>query len=98
MKREPEPSYDHSGPNWHFPLLIWKECEECGMEFVREWGWKFGIYRYRRILPRYLCRDCAPTREKAVELAKKTNDPKPGSLPDVSETPKPPTSANSNQN
>ena len=49
---------------------FWKKCEECGMEFKVEPGWRFSILTYIGFGEYcktyvYLCRECAPTQEIA---------------------------------
>ena len=29
-----------------WPLFSWRLCHKCGMEFRREWGWQYIIYRF----------------------------------------------------
>ena len=72
MKRESKADtrYRH-GVYRTWPLFFWRECNWCGKEFRREWGWHFlagpwlnGVGR------RYpLCRTCAPTIEDAHRYA-----------------------------
>lgn len=65
MKRETKKRYQDL--NSFFPLLFWYTCTKCKKEFRREKGWRgltgpwlSGVGQWR-----YLCRECAPTREDA---------------------------------
>lgn len=67
MKRKykPEPDFVVSKT---FPLLFWVRCLKCGEEFRREQGWKTelwikGMLGY--LLPKHLCKDCAPDYKSA---------------------------------
>ena len=73
MKRKAKVNYRYRhGVYRTWPLFYWRECDCCGKEFRREWGWHFlagpwlnGIgHRY------YLCRTCAATLEEAHTYAR----------------------------
>jgi len=70
MKRKPI----DEGPKVHhtYPLVFWRWCRRCRLEFRREQGWR---YYYKAHLWRagyniYFCADCAPTKEAAQGLAR----------------------------
>ena len=50
------------------PWFFWMSCSFCGREFRREKGWRAitGPYYNNMGRNRYLCSECAPTREEAV--------------------------------
>lgn len=49
-----------------YPLLLWKECECCGNEVVREMVWKYShADDFRAYCTRYICYGCAPTETEA---------------------------------
>lgn len=50
-------------------LLFWYPCSKCGKEFRRERGWRAltGPWVNNCGRWRYLCPECAPTREEADE-------------------------------
>lgn len=68
MKREHIRKYENL---WSlFPLLFWYECCGCDREFRREHGWRAitGPYGGGGGRVRYLCSECAPTREAADDF------------------------------
>lgn len=49
-----------------FPLLFWKECCCCGLEFRREYGWMcLSSAFYDGMDDVYLCNKCATTEDEA---------------------------------
>lgn len=54
------------------PLLFWRRCRWCSMEFRREWGWSFTILilGYRKET-RYICGGCAKTIDDVVLIKKR---------------------------
>lgn len=63
-----------------FPIFFWIQCDNCNKEFKWEMGWKIRLnnlvistisktyfFKYYRI-----CKNCADTKEKALELALKS--------------------------
>jgi len=54
-----------------WPIFIWRECDSCGKEFRREWGWHFltGPWVNGVGHRHYLCRTCAATVEEAHNYA-----------------------------
>lgn len=69
MKREKEIRYKHD-ISTHFPLFFWKECCMCGKEFRREKMWETitGPFQNRIGHIRNLCKECAPTDDRAHEI------------------------------
>jgi hypothetical protein len=55
------------------PWLIWKQCDNCGIEFRREFGWSMLTPPIRmrshgsEWTTRYLCNSCAPTESEAIK-------------------------------
>ncbi len=54
----------------HFGLLVWRECQSCKKEFVREWGWSklcgpfvngFGKWKF-------VCKQCCPNKKDADKV------------------------------
>lgn len=68
-----------------FPLIFYKQCDICGMEFVRERGYKAERTRFipQRIIliPYYVCGTCAKTRQEASELLRKKIEKRPPAPP-----------------
>jgi hypothetical protein len=64
-----------------YPLIFWQHCSRCKMDFRRAWSWRYlsGPYYNGSGHWRYLCSDCAATREAASQLA--ATDPHIGKRP-----------------
>ena len=55
-----------------FPMVFWRHCECCSSEFRWARGWRYlgGPFVGGAGVWRYVCGECAPTRELASEMAK----------------------------
>lgn len=61
------------------PLLFWKTCEVCDIEFRRESGWVFRrVWHGQSTIRTYLCQDCATTEEDVQHHLVKTGYPSLG--------------------
>jgi len=48
------------------PLLFWKKCEICGLEFCRELLWRLNLAYWDGIpYHEYICKDCANNEHQA---------------------------------
>ena len=58
-----------------YPLIFWRQCDICNMEFVREAGDRADRYKWtpeRQVkIPYYICGICADTSQEASELLRK---------------------------
>ena len=71
MKRQAKPKMTlEYGPYEHYSIFSWEQCAACKKDFRREWGWRFlgppyigGAGHWY-----YLCKACAPSKDKAREL------------------------------
>lgn len=55
-----------------YPIIFWKECVVCQLQFRRERGWWFkGVALMMERPPMwYVCNACAPTQQDAIKIAK----------------------------
>ena len=54
----------------YFGIFFWQTCFSCGVEFVRERGWRalVGPWCGGRGREIFLCRSCAPDKQSASRL------------------------------
>jgi hypothetical protein len=62
-----------------WPILFWAQCEKCGLEFRREFGWR-GLPRFAEYWVRTVCSRCFPTRDEAIAFIGKM-PPRPPAPP-----------------
>jgi hypothetical protein len=60
-----------------FPIFFWVQCACCKKDFRREKGWRWlsGPYVNGAGRWKYICSECAPTREVAAFRAKSMQGP-----------------------
>ena len=71
MKRKrPKSDSDLAAVSVVWPLFNWELCVACGEEFRREYGWRHYTFG-PRVVWRYVCYECCPTKQDALNAVNK---------------------------
>ena len=76
MIRDHKPEAERTWSTW--PILFWRRCRGCKLEFRREWGWRINARPFGGTRPfEYVCGRCAATAADAQRIADDPGPPPP---------------------